>query len=107
MVFQVVESVGVAKKKIGERKASPGNAGQGSETGLAGNAGVKGAAGDVGLRVIVAANFHLVAEMKLVVAAQHGNARRQIILSVAVLNKTLPLRAHDAVRKVRDAGSGR
>ncbi len=35
-------------------------------------------------------------------AAQHGQARREVILRIAILNKTLALRAHNVVGEIGD-----
>src|ERR1700686_3511539 len=107
MVFEVVEIVGITEEKIPERKSRARDTRQGSEARLAGYAKIKSAAGDIGLRVVIPADFELKTNVYLVVPTQHGDAGRQIILRVAVLNVALTLRTHDIVREIRNTGSRR
>src|SRR5947207_90904 len=103
MVFKVVEIIGIPEHEISERRTSSGNSRQRSEARLTGNAEIKGSAGNVGLRVVVAPDFELQAQMVLMAPAQHRQARRKVILGVAVLNEALALCAHDVVGEIGDA----
>ncbi len=107
MVFKIVEVVGIPEQEIGKSETRPGDARQRGETRLAGNAEIESPARDVGLRVVIPANFKLKTQLILMTAPQHRHARRYVVLRVAVLNEALALRAHDVVREVRDARSRR
>jgi len=66
MIFEVVKITGIPEQEICERKARPGDAWQAGEACLAGSTEIKSSARDVRLRVIVAANLQLGAELVLV-----------------------------------------
>src|ERR1700740_2904415 len=97
MVFKIVEIVRISEQKISKRRTGSRNSGQGSEARLAGNAEVKRSTGDVGLRVVVAPYFELQSQVILVTPAQHRQARRKVVLRVAIPDKALALGAHDVI----------
>src|ERR1700736_6561261 len=100
MVFKIVEVVGVPEQEISKRETCPGDPRQRGETGLAGDAEIKRSARDVGLREVIPANFELKTQLILMAPPQHRHAGRDVVLRVAVLNKALPLGAHDVVCQV-------
>src|SRR5271168_1569907 len=87
MVFKIVEVVGIPEQEIGKRGTRPGDPGQRRETRLAGNTEIKSPARDVGLGVVIPANFELHTQLILMTPPQHRNTGRQVVLRVAVLNE--------------------
>ena len=103
MVYEVVKIVRISEQEICKRKAGPGDPWQAGEARLARSAEIESSARDVGLRVIVAADLELGAELVLVAPPHHGDAWRQVVLGVAILNEALPLGTNYIIGKVCDA----
>src|SRR3981081_1616383 len=94
MVFKIAEVVRIPQQKVCERR--PG------EAWLASGTKIEGSTTHVGLCVVVIANLVLQTEVIPVAPPHQGQTGGQIVLRVPILNKTLPLRAHDVVGKIGD-----
>src|SRR3981081_2976043 len=99
MVFAVIEIVFISQQEISKRKSA--------ETWLAGGAEIEGSAGYVRLCIVIIPSFELHTEVISVAPTHQSQIGREVVLGIAILNKTLPLGTHDVVGKVGDAGSGR
>src|SRR5215472_6231791 len=101
MVLDAARIVRVTENKVRETNAAPYSPSR--EARETGTAEGKGTTGDIGLGVVVTADFQLEAKFHGVLAANKRDVRAEIPLRVAVGDETLALRAHDVVSKVKHA----
>ena len=92
VIFHVARIVGISEQEV--RKTVTGKARQ------PGPAKRKRSAGHVGLGVVVASNLQLITRLHCVAAANERDVWADVVLSVAILDKALSLRAHDVIRVV-------